>query len=322
MNAYEPGVSEYDRFGPWIDEVTTLEDVPRLFRDHPIDFGAARLVLKVPRNIPHRDATPQMDLYDHLLVLEPEQLTILSRHRGKSPRDFEKSGYLGYDVLTFPLADIVAIRDVVNLLDGRLSIATSSGASITVRYHGSARATVSALVDKLRADISARPPSAASAALRTAARPVANLQRSAHVEPADLVLINDFHEVQRSNPDLTAWAVHGRTRLDPAGTGLQVATQRVLHALSRMTLHGAVVAADANVMEIIGRHAWLVRGNSPVHSASRLVVPLSAIDRVDIRPHQTYPDAAMVTIHSGASKTVLVVPIDSDARRLFDAATS
>ncbi len=54
-------VSEYDRFGPWIDEVLDLEDVPALFRDHAIDFDTARLVLKVPREIARRDATADMD---------------------------------------------------------------------------------------------------------------------------------------------------------------------------------------------------------------------------------------------------------------------
>ena len=29
---------EYDAFGPWIDEVETREDLPRLYREHPIDF--------------------------------------------------------------------------------------------------------------------------------------------------------------------------------------------------------------------------------------------------------------------------------------------
>lgn len=57
-------VSEYDRFGPWIDEVLDLEDVPRLFRSHPVDFDAARLVLKVPRDIARRDANAAMNLYD------------------------------------------------------------------------------------------------------------------------------------------------------------------------------------------------------------------------------------------------------------------
>ncbi|WP_448629439.1 hypothetical protein [Cellulomonas soli] len=71
--------TEYDRFGPWIDQVRTPQDVPRLYRDHAIDLDSARLVLKVPRNITRRDATPDMDLYDHLLVLDATRLTVLSR---------------------------------------------------------------------------------------------------------------------------------------------------------------------------------------------------------------------------------------------------
>ena len=71
--------TEYARFGPWVDEVTTPDDVPRLYRDHPIDLTSTRLVLKVPRNIARRDAHPGMDLYDHLLVLDDARLTVLSR---------------------------------------------------------------------------------------------------------------------------------------------------------------------------------------------------------------------------------------------------
>ena len=36
-------------------------------------------MLKVPRDIARRDATPDMDLYDHLLVLGPDRFTALSR---------------------------------------------------------------------------------------------------------------------------------------------------------------------------------------------------------------------------------------------------
>ncbi|BDZ60782.1 hypothetical protein GCM10025873_05730 [Demequina sediminis] len=82
----ERPVSEYDRFGPWIDRVETEADVPRLFRPHGVDLAAARLVLKVPRNVARRDASPDMDLYDHLLVLGRDSLTVLSRRGRDLPR--------------------------------------------------------------------------------------------------------------------------------------------------------------------------------------------------------------------------------------------
>ena len=35
-------VSEYDRFGPWIDKVTVPDNLPRLFRTYPLDSSATR----------------------------------------------------------------------------------------------------------------------------------------------------------------------------------------------------------------------------------------------------------------------------------------
>ena len=49
-----PSTAEYDAFGPWIDEVTTADEVPRLYRDVAIDFAAAHTVLKFPRPIARR----------------------------------------------------------------------------------------------------------------------------------------------------------------------------------------------------------------------------------------------------------------------------
>ena len=37
--------AEHDAFGPWIDTVRTLDEVPRLYRPHGVDPFAARLVL-------------------------------------------------------------------------------------------------------------------------------------------------------------------------------------------------------------------------------------------------------------------------------------
>jgi hypothetical protein len=53
-----PSTPEYDAFGPWVDPVRTAEEVPPLYRDHPVDLAGSRLVLKVPRDIARRDATP------------------------------------------------------------------------------------------------------------------------------------------------------------------------------------------------------------------------------------------------------------------------
>ena len=40
-----PSTPEYDAFGPWVDPVRTAEEVPPLYRDHPVDLAGSRLVL-------------------------------------------------------------------------------------------------------------------------------------------------------------------------------------------------------------------------------------------------------------------------------------
>lgn len=79
-----------------------------------------------------------------------------------------------------------------------------------------------------------------------------------------------------------------------------------------MTVHAAVVARDADHLEVFGRRDPLVRGRRPVHSASRLVVPLRALDRVQARPHPRYADATDVVLHAGRARLRLTVPRGSD----------
>lgn len=299
---------EYERFGPWIDEVRSESEVPRLFREHGVDLDRATLVLKVPRNIQRRDVTPGMDLYDHLLVLGTDRLTVLSRRAGAGPAS-ARTGGVG--VLDVPVEQIAAVHDVVNLLDGRLTVHTTDGRAVEVRYNGSARSSVARLVDLLRGAAGDRPPSHVGAALLAAARSGSGGTRL----EADTDLLADLREVAGRVPGLEPWAAHGRVRLAPRGGGAGGLLQAALHAISPATLQSAVVAGDDVAMEVIGRHAWLVRGSKPVHSASRLVVPLAALERVAIAPHE-YPGAMTVALGAGQGIAV-VVPDGSAAHRLF-----
>lgn len=311
------GVSEYDRFGPWIDEVETPEDMPPLYRDYAVDLDAAQLVLKVPRNIARRDATADMDLYNHVLILDKTALTVLSRRTSAAATGAGPAGTRGYDVLVFPHTETVAIHDLATLLDGRLTVATSTGVSTTVRYNATTRAKISTLVDQVQAAMSTRAPSKLGKALheRGGQKPVAS--DSLGLGRADQLLVSEYLDARRSNPKLRAWASHGRKRVRPGGDGVKAAMRRMAHALSPMTVHGAVFSTDGMALEVFGRHAWLVRGKGPVHSAARLVVPLSAIDGIEVHSHETYPDVATITLRAGEWSTEMAVPQDSQAHRLF-----
>jgi hypothetical protein len=317
-----PGVSEYDRFGPWIDEVRTPGDVPRLFRDHPVDLEGTRLVLKVPRNIARRDATPDMDLYDHLLALDDEGLTVLSRRGATTSGRARTPDAGGYDVRAVPYAEVVAVRDMVNLLDGRLSVHTHAGTVVSVRYNGSGRANISRLVTAMREGATTRAPSAVGRALLAAAGEHAATPPRLEPGRDDVALPNYLREILRQGLDMTPWTCHGRMPVSPRQGGALGAVQRALHSLSPMTLHGAIVAGDEVAAEVVGRHHWLVRGRAPVHSLSRLVLPLSALDRLEIAPHGVYASATVIRFGAGSATIEMVVPEGSAAHRLVADATT
>lgn len=324
-NAYALG-SEYDRFGPWIDKVTQREELPRLYRDYPIDFGVERLVLKVPRNITRRNATPDMDLYDHVIMLGQEELTVLSRRLGSpsiegSPATDMDHGK-GYRVVTVRLADVVAIRDALNLLDGRLSVSTAEGTPVKVTYHGAAVDVVANLVALLREASGTGPASPVGSALLAAGAPLARPAMAQARGAVDPFLATAFLEAHIANPRLSVWAAHGSRRLTLNTEGLPGAVQRLRHALSPMTLHGALFAADDAALDIFGRHAWLLRGRVPNYSKSHVVIPLSAPDRLELAPHPLYHDVVVATIGAGKWKQALPVPRGSAAEHLLRDAAS
>ncbi|RIJ13676.1 hypothetical protein DZF93_14670, partial [Clavibacter michiganensis subsp. insidiosus] len=129
--------AEHDAFGPWIDTVRTADEVPRLYRPHGVDPFAARLVLKVPRDIPRRDTDPSMDLYDHLLVVGDRDLEVLSRVGS------------AFTARRIPFADLVAVRDRVDLLDGLLTVHMADGEALRIPFNGASADVVVELTELL-----------------------------------------------------------------------------------------------------------------------------------------------------------------------------
>lgn len=298
---------EYDLFGPWVDEVRTQDDVPRLYRPHALDLGAARLVLKVPRSIARRDAHAGMDLYDHLVALEPEQLTVLSRSAAGG----------GYDVRRVAYSDVVAIEDVVTLLDGRVTVHTREGDVVTLTYNGADRANPGRLVEELRL-LAVRP-----TADRAAGDAVAPGLGPQMLEPTalgldDIGVVNAHRAVAAGRPELRVVASHVRRVVRPGGDGLERAVRHVAHLLRPMMLHAAVVAADEDTVELFGR-TGLARGRSPVHTLSRVLVTRRTLDGVEDEPHPAYPDVTLVSLVAGRARVIVPVPTGSPAASTLSA---
>jgi hypothetical protein len=76
MNQRDP---EYDRFGPWVIEVSDEDPPPPLFVPHLTRTEDPLLSIKIPRKISRREAHPGMDLYDYMVSLYEEDMVVLER---------------------------------------------------------------------------------------------------------------------------------------------------------------------------------------------------------------------------------------------------
>ena len=288
--------AEFDAFGPWVDRVRDATEVPGLYRDYPVDFSTSRLVLKVPRNISRRDAQPTMDLYDHLIVVAPESLTVLSRADA------------GYTRAAFGYGDIVALTDTVDLVDGRLDILAGTGDTLTVPYNGSSEDVITHLIDVL-SELSLaelRPTPAVTLPMPIA--PPADLDLL-DLGTEDVGLVTSYFDLMRHELGASLLAAHGRSVLKPRGGRIS----RVVHAFYPMTLHAAVLCRTERELHVIGRSAWLQRGSTPDLSRSRMTIPLAAIDEIGLHPHPDYLGASVVALRLGTTTGDVVLPEGSAA---------
>lgn len=70
---------EYDRFGPWVVEISEVDPPPRLFLPYLTREETPLLSIKIPRKIDRQNARPGMNLYDYVVNLYQEELLILQR---------------------------------------------------------------------------------------------------------------------------------------------------------------------------------------------------------------------------------------------------
>ncbi|WP_305790232.1 hypothetical protein [Symbioplanes lichenis] len=262
--------AEFDAFGPYIYEVRTVADLPRLYRDAGIDPAAHRLVLKVPRTIERRHADPDMHLYDFLLAVDDTAVTVLRR------RDD------WYDRAYLPGTQIVAIEDSVALLDGRLILRAASGAATEVTYNAVDPAPMRRMIRLIRELY--LPPRTTPPAPR---EPV-TLGRE------DVALVTAYELLLDAEPGLRLLGATGREVVGSA-FGRQV---RGLPLLRPVTLHAAISLADDRELHLLHRRERLTRGGTKVHSIARTVLPRAGITGVRTRPHDAYPAVTIVTLSS------------------------
>jgi hypothetical protein len=298
----QASTAEFDAFGPWIDEVRSPYEVPRLFTLHPIDFATTRLVLKVPRNISRRDANPTMDLYDHLIIAGEHELTLLSRDG-----TMMRSTTMAYD-------RIAAISDAVALLDAELTIVGSDGHTVRFAYNGSGNGAIVRLIELLRALVnpgaitmgpdSSNPDGAGPASTGPASTgPAIAPPRSPYASSGpgiddlgrgDSVLVTWFRDLERMDASLDFRAGHGSAPVTPrSGT--------VTDWLRPSAVSGVLVAASPSELQVISRRAPIVRRSAVDHSRRRTIVFRGGIHSSHSAPHSHFAGLAVVALQVGST---------------------
>ena len=115
-------ISEYDAFGPWVYDVDGEHPLPPLFVPFVDMSKSWRMLLKIPRDIERRRATPDMDLYDVVVGADDAGVQIWSR-REKAV----ESTRIAY-------RDITGIRLYQRLLHGVCTL-YSAGGPVILTYN-------------------------------------------------------------------------------------------------------------------------------------------------------------------------------------------
>lgn len=297
-------VSEYDAFGPWVDEVTRPQDVPRLYRAHPIDFAHTDLVLKIPRDIERRNATPAMHLYDGLVILAEGMLTLLSRDGDR------------YTTRSVRLGEVFALVDSVHLLDGRLELHTSLGAPLVVRYNAASHDRIRALVARMRRlilDASGPEPADASAHAR---EPADHGRVELPHAKRDYGLFGAWAALQAEVPGLELAAAHPSVPLRPFDDGIVGLFYRL-----RPTMGSAMIlGVSPREVHLIHRRAWTQRRSGDDLSMAHTVVFRGSGAAVEVAEHPIYEGLDTVRIARGDGVLELALPRASGAGGVLAAA--
>lgn len=128
---------EYDAFGPWILEINDEYTMPPLFEAYYHEKDLPLLLIKIPRKIDRRDATPEMNLYDYVIGAFESYLYILKR-----VEDSVEERRVLYN-------SVVAIKSTAALLRGQVHLFLKSE-TVVIDYNTASEDKMLKLINIIR----------------------------------------------------------------------------------------------------------------------------------------------------------------------------
>jgi len=265
-------VREYDRFGPWIIEITDIDEIPDRFLPVCDQIGDADLVFKIPRPIERRNARVGDDLYEYVVRLGDAGVEI-HRHVG----DGIETVRAGYD-------EIVGLAIVSDLLFGEFILYLAGG---TVRF---AFNTVSEeLIEGVAGTIRRR----------WSEDPGTEQRREGSIDsPVEREELSSLYRVLLRKEEAAGRAVvpliyqEERTVEVRKRTLLEIG----LDLIRRPRLREALVARSADELIVYAGVPQVVRFNKGYYGYSRTVLPISQIRSVEVAQDLRYEGFLQVTM--------------------------
>jgi len=245
---------EYDRFGPWVIEISEVDPPPPLFLPYLTRTEEPLLSIKIPRKIDRRDAQAGMNLYDYLITLYEEDLVILERVGD------------AVQARTFYYGDIQYLRLNENLLKGILNLCTID-MDYALRFNTVSSAIMQQLVDLIRQRYTG---------------PVgpALIEENARFQEEALSfyftrLLADEH---KHNPAFQVLAAQAETAVGAYETA---AYRKILLGIISKRLLESLHLSDGRELKIINRgRTYKYRGQN-VYATERCYIPLDNISAVN-----------------------------------------
>jgi hypothetical protein len=274
--------AEFDSFGPWAMVVTTPDQVPPLFRP-ATDLTNVRFAVKIPRDIERRNANPRMNLYDTFILVQDQQLTVLSRVLGSEST---------WDRKVIVANDLLAIEDSDELLDGQLRLHVRNEKPVFIHYNGVSTDVIQALVDQIRS-CWRHPGPVAEAASRSATG--ADMEIDRVLGPRDIWLVNHYRNLRQREPQLNLLEVRPSRVVQVRQDAPLLVKLR--HSRRPPTLHAAIVAQTDSELILLHHRSWLDSDRYTDCSFATTVVPLGRNIQLEAKDHPYWQGIRSVRLY-------------------------
>lgn len=272
---------EYDEFGPWILMVSTLDDVPPLFRDGSYDPATSLMAVKFPRAIERRLANPTMNLYDIFIDVRPD--CVLIQLREEESRRIVRIGY----------SEIRASSTHTNLLNGTYTLHTMTD-DLVLPFNAVSEDVISEMNHLILSRVLLSAGIVVDGSAHATDLPEAEFSN-------DYGLLSVERTMLGKRPEAVRVASQPEVRLPTSEiSGLR----KIFETFRPSRITGAQVYRYDGIVEILRHESWVSRSKNTDFTLTRVTFPVHHVATASTVVHPNCPTVRLVLVEVGASKPV------------------